>query len=61
MAARRVRSVLATPLVALALAVVVYCFLGHASRAGAFVSPPSQNKVTAKRIDQDPYTAALVM
>eukprot|EP00419_Tripos_fusus_P088208 CAMPEP_0172858320 /NCGR_PEP_ID=MMETSP1075-20121228/66401_1 /TAXON_ID=2916 /ORGANISM="Ceratium fusus, Strain PA161109" /LENGTH=70 /DNA_ID=CAMNT_0013705839 /DNA_START=62 /DNA_END=270 /DNA_ORIENTATION=+ len=61
MAARRLRSVLAVPLVALILAVVVYCFLGHASQTDAFVSPPAQKKVTSKGIDQDPYTAALVM
>eukprot|EP00419_Tripos_fusus_P053332 CAMPEP_0172804954 /NCGR_PEP_ID=MMETSP1075-20121228/5507_1 /TAXON_ID=2916 /ORGANISM="Ceratium fusus, Strain PA161109" /LENGTH=73 /DNA_ID=CAMNT_0013643613 /DNA_START=74 /DNA_END=291 /DNA_ORIENTATION=+ len=61
MAARRVRSVLVVPLVALALAAVVYCFLGHASQLDAFVSPPAQKKITPPGIDQDPYTAALVM
>ena len=61
MAARRMHSVLAVPLVALALAVVVSCFLGHASQRDAFVSPPTVKKVTSKGIDQDSYTAALVM
>eukprot|EP00419_Tripos_fusus_P089432 CAMPEP_0172853002 /NCGR_PEP_ID=MMETSP1075-20121228/55694_1 /TAXON_ID=2916 /ORGANISM="Ceratium fusus, Strain PA161109" /LENGTH=63 /DNA_ID=CAMNT_0013699397 /DNA_START=72 /DNA_END=259 /DNA_ORIENTATION=+ len=61
MPAQRVRSVLAAPLLALAFSMVVYCFLGHASQPDAFVSPPEPKKVASKGIDQDPYTAALVM
>eukprot|EP00419_Tripos_fusus_P006172 CAMPEP_0172673678 /NCGR_PEP_ID=MMETSP1074-20121228/12293_1 /TAXON_ID=2916 /ORGANISM="Ceratium fusus, Strain PA161109" /LENGTH=102 /DNA_ID=CAMNT_0013491011 /DNA_START=53 /DNA_END=358 /DNA_ORIENTATION=+ len=63
MAARRMRSVFAVPFMALALAAVVYCFFGHASQSNAFVSPPAQKKIISKPkvIEQDPYTAALVM
>merc|ERR1719461_2213293 len=42
---------------------VVHRFFGHGSQPDAFVSPPTQKKITSvpNGIEQDPYTAALVM
>jgi len=46
-----------------ALAMVVFCFFGRRLQPDAFVSPPAQKKFISvpKGIEQDPYTAALVM
>ena len=62
MVARRMRSVLAAPAVAVAFVVALH-YLGNRSQSDAFVSPPASKKMTTipKGIEQDPYTAALVM